>query len=175
MLIQNAQIAITKKPQEAEKQIITPINDKYDLKVKIDAFYSDLIVDHKSVSSFTKEEEHNKYRDQMDLYQYAHYKDTGEKLPAQIRELLKRKPTLPTKKDDLLEMLPNEQKMRALEEKRNVQDIKNILYLHTKKDQVCQKIDFARSDEIIERAEIRIRRAMIKADWLQSLSLEDIL
>jgi hypothetical protein len=175
MLIQNAQIAITEKPQEAEKEIITPINDKYDLKVKMDAFYGDLIVDHKSVSSFTKEEEHNKYRDQMDLYQYAHYKTTGEKLPAKIIEILKRKPSLPTKKDDLLEMLPAKQKMQALEEKLKVDEIKNILHLHTTKDQVCQEIDFTWSDEIIERVETRIRRAIIKADWLQTLELEDIL
>lgn len=111
----------------------------------------------------------------MDLYQYVHYRDTGEKLPAQIREILKKNPSLPTKKDDLLEMLPNEQKMRALDEKRKVQDIKNILHLHTTKDQVCQEISFDWSDEIIERAETRIRRAIIRAEHLQSLGLEDIL
>ena len=73
-------------PLESEKEIIVELNDKYNLKVKFDAFYWDYILDHKTVSIFTKEEEADeKYWQQMKLYQYARYKQTWEKIPAYIQ------------------------------------------------------------------------------------------
>ena len=35
------------KPIESEKEVIVELNDKYNLKVKFDAFYGDYILDHK--------------------------------------------------------------------------------------------------------------------------------
>ena len=45
------------KPIESEKEVIVELNEKYNLKVKFDAFYGDYILDHKTVSVFTKPEE----------------------------------------------------------------------------------------------------------------------
>ncbi len=45
------------RPAEAEKEVIVELNEKYNLKVRFDAFYGDYILDHKTVSTFTKAEE----------------------------------------------------------------------------------------------------------------------
>ena len=82
----NAMIAVTEalnnvqtlelpEPLEAEKEIIVPLTEKYNLKVRFDAFYWDYILDHKTVATFTPEEKvEEKYSQQMRLYQYARYK-----------------------------------------------------------------------------------------------------
>lgn len=173
-LIENAKVAIKDKPQEAEKQTLVPINDKYQLKAKMDAFYGDHIVDHKTVTLFTKEEEQEeKYIQQAMIYQYAVYKDTGNKLPLHIIEIKKWKPTLPTKKDDLIAMLTPEQKKQA--EWYKVKELRNLLYACATKEQVSQTIVFEWDDSIITRVENLIRKAVLKADRVRELDSEDIL
>ena len=174
-LIGNAKIAITEKPVEAEKQIVVPINSEYSLKVKMDADYGDRLLDHKTVTAFTKEEEKMKYKQQADLYQYAEYKFYDKKKPIDFVEIKKWKPSLPTKKEDLLGMLEWEMLDKAIEEKRTVQKIKEHLYLHTTKEQVSNTITFEREDSIIERVEELLRKAILKADYLKSLDINDIL
>lgn len=175
-LIENAKIAITEKPQEAEKEVLVDINNKYRLKAKMDAFYWDYIIDHKTVTSFTKEEDKNeKYSQQWSIYQYAVYKDTWKKLPIQFVEIKKWKPTLPTKKDDLLDMLTPELKEKAIEEKYKVVDIKNLLYASATKEQVSNTITFERQDSIIDYVEKLLKKAVKHAEYLQTLDIEDIL
>lgn len=175
-LIENAKIAITEKPVEAEKEYLVQINSDYQLKAKVDADYGDYMLDHKTVSSFTKEEEQKeKYWQQAKLYQYAKYKVTGEKQNIVFCEILKRKAVLPTKKDDLLAMLPEEQRELALESKHKVDDIKNTLYLYTTADQVSQRIVFEWKDNIVEYCEELLRKSILKANWLKSIELNDVL
>lgn len=174
-LIENAKIAITEKPIEAEKQIIVPINNEYSLKVKMDAYYWDRLVDHKTVTVFTKEEEQEKYKQQAELYQYAEYKHFGNKKPIDFIEIKKWKPTFPAKKDDLLDMLEWEYKNKAIEEKWTVDAIRQHLYLHTKKEQISNIITFEWDDSIIQRVEELLRKSILKANYLKSLNINDIL
>lgn len=163
------------KPLESEKEIIIPLTEKYNLKVKFDAFYGDYILDHKTVSAFTSEEEAlEKYGQQMKLYQYARYKHTGEKVPAIIQEIKKARASIPaeySKKEDLLTLVPAEKH----EELKTVADIKWYLRTHPLPEWCGKRFEFAWKDELIEECEDLLRRAMIKADYLQTLSLEDIL
>jgi len=175
-LIENAKIAITEKPVEAEKEYLVAIDNDYKLKAKVDADYWNYMLDHKTVSSFTKEEEQKeKYWQQASLYQYAKYKATWEKQSIVFCEILKRKAILPTKKDDLLAMLPTEQRELALESKHKVEDIKNTLYLYTTADQVSQSISFEWKDTIIPYCEDLLRKSILKANRLKTLELNDIL
>lgn len=175
-LIDNAKIAITERPVEAEREIIIDINDDYALKAKVDADYGTYLLDHKTVSSFTKEEEKaEKYGQQAKLYQYALWKATGEKQSIVFCEILKRKAILPTKKDDLIAMLPSEQKDKAIEEKHTVDTIKNTLYLYTTADQVSQRLTFDRDDSLIEYVEKLLKKAVKKADWLKTLEVDEVL
>ena len=88
---------------------------------------------------------------------------------------MKRKAVLPTKKDDLLAMLPDEQRELALESKHKVDDIKNTLYLYTTADQVSQRIVFEWKDNIVEYCEELLRKSILKANWLKSIELNDVL
>lgn len=162
------------KPLESEKEIIIPLTEKYNLKVKFDAFYGDYILDHKTVSLFTPEEEvEEKYGQQMRLYQYARYKHTGEKLPIYIQEVKKARVSIPQefKKEDLLALVPEEKHS----ELKTVNDLKDYLRTHPLKEWCGKRFEFAWTDSLIEECEDLLRRAMIKADYLQTLSLEDIL
>ena len=175
-LLQNAQLAITVASHEAEKEYIVELNDDYNLKVKVDADYIDFLLDHKAVSSFTKEEDkEEKYWQQAKLYQYAKYKVTGAKQKIIFCEILKKKAPLPTKKDDLLSMLSEEQRELALQEKRTVDSIKQVLYLHTKIGQIRNDLVFERNDDIISYCEDLLARAIKKADYLKSLSPNEVL
>ncbi len=145
-------------PLESEKEIIVELNDKYNLKVKFDAFYWDYILDHKTVSIFTKEEEADeKYWQQMKLYQYARYKQTWEKIPATLL------------KADLQALVPEEMKEST------VNDMKDYLRTHPLKERCWNRIEFKRDDSIIEEMESLLKRAMKKADYLQTLTLDDVL
>ena len=182
----NAMIAVTEalnnvqtlelpEPLEAEKEIIVPLTEKYNLKVRFDAFYGDYILDHKTVATFTPEEKvEEKYSQQMRLYQYARYKHSGEKLPIYIQEIKKARASIPQeywKKEDLLTLVPEEKR----EELKTVADIKNYLRTHPLKEWCGKRFEFAWTDEIIPEVEDLLRRAMIRADYLQTLSLEDVL
>ena len=182
----NAMIAVTEAlnnvqtlelpdPLEAEKEIIVPLTEKYNLKVRFDAFYWDYILDHKTVATFTPEEKvEEKYGQQMRLYQYARYKYSGEKLPIYIQEVKKARASIPqeySKKEDLLTLVPEEKR----EELKTVADIKNYLRTHPLKEWCGKRFEFAWTDEIIPEVEDLLRRAMIRADYLQTLSLEDVL
>lgn len=162
-------------PLESEKEVITRLNEKYNLKVKFDAFYWDYILDHKTVSVFTNPEEvEEKYGQQMRLYQYARYHHTGEKLPIYIQEIKKARASIPaeySKKEDLLTLVPEEKHA----ELKTVVEIKDYLRTHPQKEWCGKRFEFAWTDDLIPECEDLLRRAMIKADYLQTLSLEDIL
>lgn len=175
-LVENSRIAVQKRPEKAEETILVDINDLYRLKCKIDAIRDDSLVDYKSVTTFTKEEEqHDKYWQQAMLYMYWYYKHTGEKKKIVFLEVLKKKQTLPTKKDDLLAMLDKQDKEKAVKESWKVQDIKNTLYIKATPNDVSQSVVFEWQDSIIEKSEDILRRAIIKAEWLRSLQLDDVL
>ena len=160
------------KPIESEKEIIIELNDKYNLKVKFDAFYWDYILDHKTVSIFTKPEDaEEKYWQQMRLYQYARYKHMGEKLPAYIQEIKKWRASVPKEllKEDLKALVPDFMKEAT------VNDMKDWLRVNPPKEWIWNRIEFAWKDEIIEEVETLLKRAMKKADYLQTLQLDDIL
>lgn len=162
------------KPLEAEKEIIVELNEKYNLKCKFDAFYGDYILDHKTVSSFTKDEEvEEKYGQQMRLYQYAWFKTTWEKLPAYIQEVKKARASIPQdlKKEDLLALVPEDKRS----ELKTVADLKDYLRMHPLKEWIGNRIEFKRDDSLIAECEDLIRRAIKKAEYLKTLSLEDVL
>lgn len=146
------------------------------MKVKIDAVYAEYLVDHKSVTNFTKPEEWDeKYKDKAIIYQYAHYKETGEKLDIVYREIRKSKRSLPRTKADCIALLPANLQEQAEKEGWKVDKIKNHLYLQTTAEDVSQKIVFARDDNIIPTVERLISNAVRKAEWLRELQLEDVL
>ena len=160
------------KPIESEKEVIIELNDRYNLKVKFDAFYWDYILDHKTVSIFTKPEDSDeKYWQQMRLYQYARYKHTGEKLPAYIQEIKKWRASVPKEllKEDLKALVPDFMKEAT------VNDVKDRLRVNPPKEWIWQRIEFEWTDEIIDEVEKLLERAMKKADYLQTLQLDDIL
>lgn len=163
-----------KRPDEAEKEVIVDIDDNYQLKCKFDAFYWDYIMDHKTVSSFTKEEaKFEKYGQQAMLYQYAYFKSTGEKLPIVFQELKKGKPSIPRdlKKDDLLLLIPEDRRSEA----KTVADCKEYLKLHPLKERVWNKLVFERDEKLVSTVEDLIKKAIVKAEWLKTLDLDDIL
>ncbi len=162
------------RPAEAEKEVIVELNEKYNLKVRFDAFYGDYILDHKTVSTFTKAEEtEEKYWQQMKLYQYARYKTTDEKLPAYIQEIKKARPSIPAdlKKEDLLALVPVEKHAELT----TVVALKDYLRMHPLPEWCGQRIEFPWRDELIAECEDLLHRAMKKADYLQTLTLEDVL
>lgn len=172
--VNNVQVLDLPKPLEAEKEIILELNENYNLKVRFDAFYGDYILDHKAVSAFTKPEEANeKYGQQMRLYQYAWYKKTWEKLPAYIQEVKKARASVPAeyKKEDLEKLIPESEK----ENLKTVADMKDYLRMHPLKEWVWNRIEFKRNDELVLDVEDLLNRAMKKADYLKTLSLEDVL
>jgi len=160
------------KPIESEKEVIIELNERYNLKVKFDAFYWDYILDHKTVSTFTKPEDAlEKYGQQMKLYQFARYKKTGEKLHAYIQEIKKGRASIPKEliKADLIELVPDNLKEAT------VNDMKDYLRMNPPKEWIGNRIEFAWDDSIIEEIEKLLERAMKKADYLQTLQLDDIL
>lgn len=162
------------KPLESEKELVIPLTEKYNLKVKFDAFYGDYILDHKTVSAFTSEDEvEEKYGQQMRLYQYAWRKHTGEKLPIYIQEIKKARASIPAdlKKDDLLALVPEEKHADL----KTVPELKDYLRTHPLKEWCGKRFEFVWTDDLIEECEDLLRRAMIKANYLQTLQLEDIL
>lgn len=170
--LNNFQTLEIEKPLESEKEIIIELNDRYNLKVKFDAFYWDYILDHKTVSIFTKPEEvEEKYWQQMKLYQYARYRKTWEKLPAYIQEIKKARASVPANllKADLQALVPEDMKEAT------VNDMKDYLRTHPLKERCWQRIEFKRDDSIIEEMESLLKRAMKKADYLQTLTLDDVL
>lgn len=172
--LNNFEVLQLPQPLEAEKEVIVELSEKYNLKCKFDAFYWDYILDHKTVSSFTKPEEtEEKYGQQMKLYQYAWWKTTGEKLPAYIQEIKKARPSIPAelKKEDLLALVPAEKH----EELTTVVALKDYLRIHPLPERCGQRIEFAWRDELIAECEDLLHRAMKKADYLQTLTLEDVL
>lgn len=172
--IANAQTLQLDRPIEAEYEVIVPLNDRYDLKCKFDALYSDHILDHKTVSSFTNPADAEaKYGQQMRLYQYAYYKQTGRKLPAYIQEIKKELPSIPAnlKKADLLALIPTEDHDACT----TVQACKEYLRVRPLQEWVGNRIEFARDDTLIEECETLLARAIKKADYLQSLTIDDVL
>ena len=181
----NAMIAVTEAlnnvqtlelpdPLEAEKEIIVPLTEKYNLKVRFDAFYWDYILDHKTVATFTKPEEYEeKYSQQMKLYQYAWWRTTGEKLPAFIQEIKKARPSIPAdlKKEDLLALVPAEKHAELT----TVTALKDYLRIHPLPEWCGQRIEFPWREELIAECEDLLHRAMKKADYLQTLTLDDVL
>lgn len=172
--LNNFEVLNLPRPLEAEKEIIVELTENYNLKVRFDAFYGDYILDHKTVSTFTKPEEYEeKYWQQMKLYQYARYKTTGEKLPAYIQEIKKARPSIPAelKKEDLLALVPAEKH----EELTTVVALKDYLRIHPLPERCGQRIEFPWREELIAECEDLLHRAMKKADYLQTLTLEDVL
>lgn len=172
--INNFKVLDLPKPLEAEKEVIIELTESYNLKCKFDAFYGDSILDHKTVSVFTKDEEaEEKYWQQMKLYQYARYKTTGEKLPAYIQEIKKARPSIPAdlKKEDLLALVPADKHAELT----TVVALKDYLRMHPLPEWCGQRIEFAWRDELIAECEDLLHRAMKKADYLQTLTLEDVL
>ena len=110
----------------------------------------------------------------MRLYQYARYKQSGEKLPIYIQEIKKARASIPqeySKKEDLLTLVPEEKHG----ELKTVADIKGYLRTHPLKEWCGKRFEFAWTDDLIPEMEDLLRRAMIRADYLQTLSLEDVL
>ena len=171
--IDNAKLVVTQRSENPEKQMLRDINAKYRLKCKLDVLRPDFIQDYKVVSSFTKDEDKEKFHQQACLYQYAVYKETGERMVCVMTEILKKKPSLPTKKADLLDMVEEKDKEEMSSKK--VADIKNYLYLRTNAEQVSKDHVFEWNDKIIDFAEDLIRKAIIKAEWLKTLNESDIL
>lgn len=171
--IDNAKIVVTERTTKSEVEYLTPINEDYRLKIKIDAEYAHHIVDYKIVSSFKKEEDKDDYYQQASLYQYWYFKGTGKKVACKMVEILKKKQTLPTRKDDLVALLPKDKQEEYKTKK--VAEIRNALYLLTTKDDISNEVVFERDDNIIWFSEDLLRKAMKKADRLQSLSVDDIL
>lgn len=171
--IDNAKLAITERTDKPEQQYLVDINEDYRLKVKLDAEYEDHIIDYKIVSSFKSEEDKADHYQQASLYQYGVYKATGKKKACKMVEILKKKQTLPTKKADLIALLP-EDKQEEYKTKK-VTEIRNALYLLTKKEDVSNELVFDWNDEIIDYVEDLLRKAMKKADRLQSLELDEVL
>lgn len=162
------------KPLEAEKEIIVELNEKYNLKCKFDAFYGDYILDHKTVSSFTKDEEvEEKYGQQMRLYQYAWFKTTWEKLPAYIQEIKKARASVPAelKKEDLLALVPEDKHEKLT----TVVALKDYLRMNPLPEWCGKRFEFTWKDELVEEVEDLLKRAIKKADYLQTLTLDDIL
>lgn len=60
-------------------------------------------------------------------------------------------------------------------EVKTVVEIKDYLRTHPLKEWCEKRFEFAWTDDLIPECEDLLRRAMIKADYLQTLSLEDIL
>ena len=176
-LIENAKLAVTTKPELAEKIILAPINDKYQLKCKVDAIIDGTLVDYKTVTTLTSsyDDALEKYGQQAMLYMYANYKQTGEKSDISFIEILKKKQTLPRKKGELIAMLTYSQRKTAEEQKRKVEQIKNVLYASAKAEDVSQMITVSFNGNTIEQAEKLIKQATLKADRLQTLDYEDIL
>ena len=160
------------KPIESEKEVIVELNEKYNLKVKFDAFYGDYILDHKTVSVFTKPEEaEEKYWQQIRLYQYAWFKHMWEKLPAYIQEIKKWIASVPANllKADLQELVPDNLKEAT------VNEMKDWLRVNPPKEWIWNRIEFPWDDSIIEEVETLLKRAMKKADYLQTLTLDEVL
>ena len=176
-LVENAKLAVTTKPEESEKTILAPINEKYQLKCKVDAIIDKALVDYKTVTALTPsyDDALEKYWQQAMLYMYANYIQTGEKSDISFIEILKKKQTLPRKKDELIAMLTDSQRKTAEEQKRKVEQIKNVLYASAKAEDVSQMITISFTDNIVEQAKKLIKQATLKADRLQTLSYEDIL
>ena len=109
----------------------------------------------------------------MRLYQYARYKQSGEKLPAYIQEVKKARVSIPQefKKEDLLALVPEDKRA----ELKTVPELKDYLRTHPLKEWCGKRFEFAWSDDLIPEMEDLLRRAIIKADYLQTLSLEDVL
>ena len=61
------------------------------------------------------------------------------------------------------------------EELKTVADIKVYLRTHPLKEWCGKRFEFAWTDDLIPEVEDLIRRAIIKAEYLQTLQLEDIL
>ena len=171
-LVENAKIVVTERTDRSEFESIIRINENYSLKSKYDALWDGLVEDYKSVTSFTKEEEKlEKYWQQIRLYQYSEYKRTGEKIKGKITEIKKGRPTLPQKKDDLIALFPEWADTTG-----TIAELRARLLLYTTKDQVSQELHFEWEDSIIDYVEDLLRRAIIKANWLQTLpSLNDVL
>ena len=172
--INNVQVLDLPKPLQAEKEIIIELNNEFNLKVRFDAFYGDYIMDHKAVSTFTKPDEVNeKYSQQMKLHQYAWYKQTGEKLPAYIQEIKKARASVPAeyKKEDLEKLIPENKKA----ELKTLVDMKDWLRVHPLPEWCWQRIEFKRDDSIVPEIEDLLQRAMKKAKYLQTLTIDDVL
>lgn len=172
--LNNFEVLNLPRPLEAEKEIIVELTENYNLKVRFDAFYGEYILDHKTVATFTKPEEYEeKYGQQMKLYQYARYKTTGEKLPAYIQEIKKARPSIPAelKKEDLLALVPAEKHAELT----TVTALKDYLRVHPLPEWCGQRIEFPWREELIAECEDLLYRAMKKADYLQTLTLDDVL
>ena len=114
-----------------------------------------------------------KYGQQMRLYQYARYKQSGEKLPIYIQEVKKARASIPKdlKKEDLLTLVPEDKHA----ELKTVNDLKDYLRAHPLKEWCGKRFEFAWTDDLIAEVEDLLRRAMIRADYLQTLTLDDVL
>lgn len=174
-LIDNVKVLELAKPLESEKEVIVDLNDRYDLKCKFDALYKDCILDHKTVSAFTKEEEKDeKYWMQMRLYQYAYYLLTGEKKKAIIQEIKKGKASIPTslKKEDIEWLLPIELKGTL----KTITEMKDYLRDHPIAEWVGNRLEFPWDDNLLVSIDTLIRRAIVRADYLRTIeNLDDIL
>ena len=167
-VINNAKLVINERCANPEFEAKIKINEKYTLKSKYDALRDDYIEDYKTVSDLSKDKEW--YRQQIEIYQYSEYKRTGKKMKWIITEIKKWKATLPTKKDDLIALIPE-----WIDNTGTIDVLRERLHLHTRADQVTRQFTFDRDDEIITRTESLLKKAMLKADYLQSLSFNDVL
>jgi len=106
-LVENAKLVVIDRTEHSEFESIISIDSDYSLKCKYDALWSEYVEDYKSVTSFSKEDEAmEKYAQQIKLYQWSEYKRTGNKIKGKITEIKKGRPTLPTKKEELIALLP---------------------------------------------------------------------
>ena len=95
----------------------------------------------------------------------------NEKLPAYIQEIKKGRASVPAnlRKEDLQQLVPDSIKEST------VNDMKDWLRVNPPKEWIGNRIEFAWDDSIIEEIETLLNRAMKKADYLQTLQLDDIL
>lgn len=173
-LIDNAKIVdCFDKCKEAEKTVLLDLGNWYNLKCKFDSLEERHIADDKSASTLTKKEEvEEKYFQQIALYQYAYFKKFWEKKKGLIREFKKSQASLPTKKEELIALMPEDYEgIEALK----VKDMKDYLKAHPKKERISQEIEFEWDDKIIDFCEDLLTRSVKKANWLKTLSIEDVL
>lgn len=164
-LVENAKLVIIERTDNSEFTAITPLNSEYSLKCKYDALWDDYVEDYKTVKDLTKDEEiDEKYKQQVSLYQWSEYKRTWIKKRGKITEIKKWRPTLPTKKDDLIAMIPE-----WVSTEGTIADLRARLYLHVTKEQISREHWFEWDDSILDYIDKLLKKAIVKADRLRTI------